>query len=228
MILAAGRGERMRPLTDRTPKPLLEVRGKPLIEWHIEALAASGVRDIVVNCAWLEEQFPQRLGDGARWGLRLHYSFEGRAHGGALETAGGIATALPLLRADGDAAFWVVSADVFLPGFDFSAAAASAFARSGRQAHLWLVPNAPHHPQGDFGIDAQGLAIGGTTPVPRYTWASVGLFDARPFEGIPPGTRAALRPLLEAGMAARRISAELYAGPWVDVGTPQRLAELQR
>jgi len=119
IILAAGRGERMRPLTDHTPKPLLKVRGKPLIEWHIEALAKAGVREMVVNTAWLEERIVETLGDGSRFGVRLHYSLEGRDHGGALETAGGIAKALPLLIERDDDVFWVVSGDIFMPGFAF-------------------------------------------------------------------------------------------------------------
>ncbi len=127
IILAAGRGLRMRPLTDHTPKPLLHVRGKPLIEWHLRALARDGVREVVVNTAWLEEQIPAALGDGARWGLRIRYSMEGREHGGALETAGGIATALPLLvDADSDC-FWVVSGDIFAPDFCFDAQVAKRF-----------------------------------------------------------------------------------------------------
>src|SRR5512137_2843700 len=134
LILAAGRGERMRPLTDTTPKPLLEVRGQPLIVWHLQALARAGVREVVVNTAWLEDQFPAALGDGARWGLSIHYSMEGRDHGGALETAGGIAKALAWL---GDP-FWVVAGDVFVPGFEFAAAAAERFARRGDLAQLWL------------------------------------------------------------------------------------------
>ncbi|HEX2011957.1 MAG TPA: sugar phosphate nucleotidyltransferase, partial [Roseateles sp.] len=128
IILAAGRGERMRPLTDHTPKPLLPVRGKPLIAWHIEALAAAGVRDIVINTAWLGEQFPQTLGDGSAFGVRLHYSPEQEA----LETGGGVAKALPLLTADGDDSFWVVSADVFLPDYRFDAAQAARFAAGTR------------------------------------------------------------------------------------------------
>ncbi len=176
LILAAGRGERMRPLTDHCPKPLLRVHGKALIEWHLEALARAGVRQVVINTAWLEAQFPAVLGDGSRWGLSIRYSPEGRDHGGALETAGGIATAMPWLAApDGDS-FWVVSGDVFVPGFAFAAADAARFAASRELAHLWLVANAAHHPRGDFGIDAaSGLA---TTGEPRRTWASVGLFRA--------------------------------------------------
>jgi MurNAc alpha-1-phosphate uridylyltransferase len=220
LILAAGRGERMRPLTDHTPKPLLAVRGKPLIEWHLEALARAGVRNVVINTAWLEEQFPAALGDGSRWGLSIRWSFEGRDHGGALETAGGIAKALPWL---GDP-FWVVSGDVFLPGFDFAATQAQAFARAATQAHLWLVTNAAHHPQGDFGLDeVRGLA---TAEPPRLTWCSAGLFRAAMFEGIAVGTPMKLRPLLDVALAQQRLGAQRWHGEWTDVGTPERLAAL--
>jgi MurNAc alpha-1-phosphate uridylyltransferase len=226
LILAAGRGERMRPLTDRCPKPLLEVQGKRLIEWHLEALAAAGVRRVAINTAWLEEQFPAALGDGSRWGLAIHYSCEGRDHGGALETAGGIAKALPHLMQPGNDAFWVVSGDVFLPGFPFSASAAQRFVQSGALAHLWLVAIAPHHAQGDFGIDAaSGLA---TAAAPRLTWASAGLFRGAMFEGVAPDRPLKLRPLLDAALAAKRLSAERWDGPWIDVGTPERLADAQR
>jgi MurNAc alpha-1-phosphate uridylyltransferase len=222
LILAAGRGERLRPLTDHTPKPLLVVQGRPLIEWHLLALAAGGVRDVVINTAWLEAQFPAVLGDGSRWGLRLHYSCEGRDHGGALETAGGIAKALPLL---GDA-FWVVSGDVFLPGFAFDPAAVQRFEQGDMLGHLWLVPNAPHHPQGDFGIDAQQRAVADAAD--RFTWASVGLFKAALFDSIVPGTRLPLRPLLDRAIAQRRLGAERWPGPWTDVGTAARLAALNQ
>ncbi|EHR69139.1 Nucleoside-diphosphate-sugar pyrophosphorylase family protein [Burkholderiales bacterium JOSHI_001] len=224
LILAAGRGERMRPLTDATPKPLLLVRGKPLIEWHLEALANAGVTEVVINTAWLEDQFPAALGDGSRFGLRLHYSFEGRDHGGALETAGGIAKALPRLASGPREAFWVVSGDVFLPGFPFDAATAQRFGAGPLNAHLWLTHNAPHHPQGDFGIDAQGLAVAQAPQ--RHTWASVGLFRAGMFADVAVGTRLALRPLLEAQIAQQGISAELWPGAWTDVGTIQRLQAL--
>jgi MurNAc alpha-1-phosphate uridylyltransferase len=220
IILAAGRGERMRPLTDHTPKPLLPVRGKPLIEWHLEALARAGVREVVINTAWLEAQFPAALGDGTRWGLEIHYVHEGRDHGGALETAGGIANALPLLGP----VFWVVSGDVFLPGFEFAPAALERFEGSDEIAHLWLVDNAAHHPQGDFGIDADGRAT--ASGAARFTWASVGLFRAAMFEDIGPGRRLALRPLLDQAIAARRLGAEHWPGAWVDVGTADRLAAL--
>lgn len=225
IILAAGRGERMRPLTDQTPKPLLPVRGRPLIEWHIEALARAGVRDIVINTAWLSEQFPQQLGDGRRFGLRLHYSDESAEPGGALETAGGIRRALPQLCADGDKAFWVVSGDVYIPDFRFDPALAQAFAQGPLDAQLWLAPNSPHHPGGDFGIGPTGLAS--AEGEPRYTWASVGLFKAAPFAGLALGQRAALRPLLDEGIRRQAIAASLYRGTWVDVGTPQRWAALQ-
>ncbi|MGN6527973.1 MAG: N-acetylmuramate alpha-1-phosphate uridylyltransferase MurU [Burkholderiaceae bacterium] len=221
LILAAGRGERMRPLSDRCPKPLLPVRGKRLIEWHLEALARAGVREVVVNTAWLEEQFEPALGDGTRWGLRIAYSMEGRDHGGALETAGGIAKALPLL---GDA-FWVVSGDVFVPGFAFAGADADEFVASGALGQLWLVPNAPHHPGGDFGIDARGLAS--REAVPKRTWASVGLFRAALFEDIVPGTALALRPKLELAIDRGALRAKPWDGAWTDVGTPERLAALQ-
>jgi MurNAc alpha-1-phosphate uridylyltransferase len=221
LILAAGRGERMRPLTDRTPKPLIEVRGKRLIEWHLEALARAGVREVVVNTAWLEEQFPAALGDGSRYGVRITYSFEGRDHGGALETAGGIAKALPLL---GDA-FWVVSGDVYVPDFRFEAGDAQRFVDANALGRLWLVDNASHHPAGDFGIDADGLAS--RTAEPKFTWASVGLFRAALFEDIAAGTKMALRPKLELAIDEHRLQAAKYDGRWTDVGTMERLASLQ-
>ena len=224
LILAAGRGERMRPLTDSCPKPLIEVRGKRLIEWHIDALARAGVREIVVNTAWLEEQFPAALGDGSRYGVEIAYSFEGRDHGGALETAGGIAKALPLLASSPDDAFWVVSGDVWVPGFAFAASDARDFAASDALAQLWLVPNAPHHPGGDFGIDARGLASRNVAP--KRTWASIGLFRAALFTDVAPGTRLALRPKLEEALDRQALRARAWDGEWVDVGTMERLAAL--
>jgi MurNAc alpha-1-phosphate uridylyltransferase len=225
LILAAGRGERLRPLTDTCPKPLLPVGGKPLIAWHLEALAAAGVKDVVINTAWLEEQFPATLGDGSRWGLKIRYSMEQRDHGGALETAGGIAKALPWLVQPDQDSFWVVSGDVFVPSFEFSAAAAQRFASHAHTllAHLWLVPNAPHHPHGDFGIDASsGLA---TAAPPRHTWASIGLFRAAMFDGVAPDRPMKLRPLLDAAIAAQRLSAQMWSERWIDVGTVERLRE---
>jgi MurNAc alpha-1-phosphate uridylyltransferase len=226
LILAAGRGERMRPLTDHTPKPLLVVRGKPLIVWHLEALARDGVHEVVINTAWLEERIVESLGDGSRHGVSITYSLEGRDHGGALETAGGMAKALPLLVDNSTDCFWVVSGDVFLPGFRFNAGSAQRFAQGSALAHLWLVPNAPHHPQGDFGIDAQGLASRHVEP--RFTWASVGLFRAAMVADVAVGRKLPLTPLLQSGADAGRISAQRYDGPWTDVGTIERLDALNR
>lgn len=228
IVLAAGRGERMRPLTDHTPKPLLPVRGKPLIEWHLEALARGGVRDVVVNTAWLEERMVETLGDGTRFGVAIHYSMEGRAFDGALETAGGIATALPHLAQGAGDVFWVVSGDIFAPGFMFAAEAAERFARSDADAHLWLVPNPPFHPRGDFGIDAhgRGLADGPGPDGQTWTYANLALFRAAFFDGLAPGTRVALGPMLFAAMRARRVTAEVWRGAWENVGTPAQLEAL--
>jgi MurNAc alpha-1-phosphate uridylyltransferase len=231
MILAAGRGERMRPLTDHTPKPLLAVHGKPLIEWHLEALARGGVREVVINTAWREEQIVAALGDGTRWGLAIHYSMEGRDHGGALETAGGIAKALPLLVDHADDAFWLVSGDIFAPEFVFDTAAVQGFRGSAAQAHLWLVPNPPFHPHGDFGLDTSGHGLadpadpasaGGAS----WTYANLALCRATLCAHIVPGTRAALGPLLFDGMRQRRITAQVYRGAWENVGTPAQLEAL--
>jgi MurNAc alpha-1-phosphate uridylyltransferase len=228
IILAAGRGERMRPLSDHVPKPLLPVRGKPLIEWHLEALARDGVREVVVNTAWLEERIVAALGDGARFGLSIHYSLEGRDHGGALETAGGIAKALPHLVDGRDDCFWVVSADVFVPGFRFDAGQASRFVDSGLMAHLWLVPNPPYHPGGDFGLaaDGFGLADGPGPDGQRWTYANLALCRASIVVGFAAGTRAPLGVRLYEGMRRRAISAEVYRGEWANVGTPEQLAQL--
>lgn len=225
LILAAGRGERMRPLTDATPKPLLAVQGKPLIEWHLEALARDGVREVVINTAHLEEQFPAALGDGSRWGVRIRYSMEGRDHGGALETAGGMAQALPWLGE----AFWVLAGDVFVPGFRFEASAAQAFVEGQDWGQMWLVPNPAHVPQGDFALTPDGRVQRkdqATIGTPAYTYSTIGLYRPAMVEGIRPGEKAALRPCLERAIDADRLSGQLYTGPWVDVGTPQRLAEL--
>ncbi len=232
IVLAAGRGERMRPLTDDLPKPMLVVRGKPLIEWHLEALARDGVREVVINAAWLEQKIVAMLGNGSRFGLAIHYSLEGRDHGGALDTAGGIVKALPLLRGADDAAdgdcFWVVSGDLFVPGFRFDAARAQRFVGGTGEAHVWLVPNPPYHPKGDFGLDAGGRALAdGTGPDGlRYTYANIALVRESLFRGIRPGSRAALGPLLFDAMRERRVTAEVYRGAWHNVGTPEQLAAL--
>ena len=234
MILAAGRGERMRPLTDDCPKPLLTVHGQALIDWHVRALARGGFHELVVNTAWLGEQISSHLDllrtTSMREQLLISYSHEGDDFGYALETAGGIARALPLL---GDV-FWLLAADVFVPGFEFSPEAVSRFVASGKLAHLWLVPNPPHHPGGDFGLGADGLArnLPAGDAAPRYTYSTIGLyrrelFDALPF-GNSPGLAVALAPLLRAAMDRQQVSAELYLGAWTDVGTPGRLAELNQ
>ena len=227
LILAAGRGERMRPLTDATPKPLLAVQGKPLIVWHLEALARDGVRDVVINTAHLEEQFPAALGDGSRWGLRIRYSMEGRDHGGALETAGGMAQALPML---GDA-FWVLAGDVFVPGFRFDPQAARDFAAQTDWGRMWLVPNPAHVPTGDFALNEEGRILRkdqAPSGTPAYTYSTIGLYRPAMVSHLTVGQKAALRPSLERAIDAGRLSGTLYTGPWVDVGTPERLAELNR
>lgn len=234
IVLAAGRGERMRPLTDTTPKPLLPVHGRPMIEWHLEALARDGIEEVVINTAWLEDQFPAVLGDGCRFGLKLSYSMEGRDHGGALETAGGIATVLPWLTEGGREAFWVVSGDIWAPDFRYDAALARRFVASGLAAHLWLVPNPPFHPKGDFGLGAARPDLGpeaalGTTAeaAPRLTFANFALMRADLVADLPAGTRAALGPRLHAGIARGEIAVQPYGGRWENVGTPAQLAQLQ-
>ncbi|MCZ2498561.1 NTP transferase domain-containing protein [Xylophilus sp. Kf1] len=233
MLLAAGRGARMRPLTDHRPKPLLALHGKPLMQWTLEALAHDGVRRVVVNTAWLGEQIPARFGDGADLGLEIAYSHEGRDFGDALETAGGIARAVPLL---GDI-FWVAAGDVHAPDFVFSAASVARFAAGDALAHLWLVPNPPQHPVGDFHLRDDGIATAPAAgdPAPRLTYSTIGLYRAALFAapwcdlpaGNPAGAAAPLAPLLRAAMAQGRVTAERHDGRWADVGTPERLRQLQ-
>lgn len=216
MILAAGRGERMRPLTDDCPKPLLRVGGRPLIEWHLLALARAGVRDVVVNHAWLGERIEQALGDGARWRLRIRYSPEGEA----LETAGGIACALPLL---GDGPFLVLASDVFCD-FDYSRAFTIASQMRAADLLAWcvLVDNPAHHAQGDFALRDGRLSVSGS---PRYTFSGVGVYRAALFEGLDPDRKAPLAPLLRDCADRGLAGAEFFGGRWIDVGSPQRLAE---
>jgi len=214
-ILAAGRGERMRPLTDHTPKPLLPAGGKPLIVWHLERLAAAGFREIVINHAHLGSLIEQTLGDGSQWGLHIQYSPEPP---GALETAGGIASALPLL---GDQPFLVVNGDVYCD-LDFGRFAGW----TAGMAHLVMVENPAHHTAGDFSLDGERVtyAQGEQT----LTYAGIGVFSPAFFANIQPGTVMKLRPLLDAAIAAGTLTGERYTGRWVDVGTPQRLAELDQ
>lgn len=214
MILAAGHGTRMRPLTDYTPKPLLEVAGKALIVWHIEKLAAAGYRDIVINIAWLGDQIPRALGNGARWGINLHYSDEQEED--ALETAGGIIKALPLL---GEEPFLVVNGDVWCD---------HAFApyplAAGDLAHLILVNNPVHNPAGDFAVKNGRVSATGEA---RYTFSGIGYYHPALFHGFEYGKRPLL-PVLLAAMAKQQVSGALYQGVWQDVGTPQRLTELNQ
>ena len=237
----------MRPLTDVNPKPLLKVRGQPLIQWAMQGLQRGGVTDLVINTAWLGEQIPQHFGPEfetqGQLPMRLHYSQEGVDFGGALETAGGIARALPWL-AD---TFWVAAGDVFAPDFVFDPDVWEHFKASSQLAHLWLVPNPTHNLGGDFGLSAEGLALNlpklASTEVaqassagqqPRYTFSTIALYKRAFFEaawcdipvGNPQGIKAPLAAMLRAAMDQGAVSASLYSGAWTDVGTPERLAQL--
>jgi len=216
-ILAAGRGERMRPLTDHTPKPLLEAGGKPLIVWHLERLAASGFHEVIINHAHLGDRIEAALGDGRQFGLDIRYSPEPP---GALETAGGIAHALPLL---GDEAFLVVNGDVWCD-WDFR----RALSLRDRLAHLVLVANPPQHFGGDFCLDGETVRYANTGIGPTVTYAGTGVFSPTFFADVPRGAVMKLRPLLDAAIANEAVTGERHAGRWVDVGTPERLAELDR
>jgi MurNAc alpha-1-phosphate uridylyltransferase len=218
MILAAGRGERMRPLTDATPKPLLAVGGKALIVWHIENLARAGFTELVINHAHLGHMIEAALGDGGRWDVRIAYSREGEA----LETAGGIAKALPLLGAE---PFLVVNGDIH-SYYDFSRARdiAAAMGRdSDFTAYLVLVDNPPHHPEGDFALEDGLCRLEGEH---KLTYSGIGVYRPESFAHIVPGSKAALGPLLKGWIAAGRVRGEHHRARWVDVGTPQRLAAL--
>jgi MurNAc alpha-1-phosphate uridylyltransferase len=215
MILAAGRGERMRPLSDSVPKCLLEVRGKSLVAWLLEALARSGVRDIVINHAHLGHMIEAALGDGRRFGVAIRYSPEAEA----LETAGGIANALPLL---GEAPFLAVNSDVFCD-FDFSSLVTHAL--DEQLAHLVLVANPPHHPRGDFALRGSRVTDAGD---PKWTFSGIGLYQPALFASVKPGSKGQLATLLRAAMTRGLVSGEIHRGEWYDVGTPTRLAELNQ
>jgi MurNAc alpha-1-phosphate uridylyltransferase len=220
LIFAAGRGERMRPLSDATPKPLLRVGGKRLIEWHLENLAAASVCEVVINTSHLAEQFPAALGDGSRWGLRIHYSYEGPE---PLETGGGMLRALPWL---GSEPFIAVNGDI-RSDFDFSTLPQT----PPGLAHLVLVDNPAHHPRGDFvlrgGQVEDDLPHSGLQPAEgeKLTFAGVGVYRPALLDRQAPG-RFSLIPLLRAAMREARVSGEHFGGRWSDIGTPQRLAEL--
>ncbi|MDO8312917.1 MAG: nucleotidyltransferase family protein [Sideroxyarcus sp.] len=218
MILAAGRGERMRPLTDHTPKPLLQAGCKPLIMWHIERLVRAGIIDIVINHAHLGAQIEQALGNGGQFGAHILYSSEGIA----LETAGGIAFALPLL---GNGPFAVVNGDIYCD-YDFGRLPPLAAQMHSNQdaIHLVLVDNPAHHPAGDFGLRDTRV----THTAPKFTFSGIGLYRPELFAHIPRGTKASLAPLLREQIALGKASGEHYRGLWVDVGTPQRLDELDK
>ena len=263
MLLAAGRGERMRPLTDVTPKPLLPVRGQPLLWYPLQALARAGVRSAVINTGWLGDQIEPVFGEcftppmghapEPAWAdaasVQLRYSHEGRGAGEALETAGGIVRALPWL---GDV-FWVAAGDVFAPDFEFSAQAFANFQNSPCLAHIWLVPNPAHNPLGDFGLSNKGLALNMAKPPSSsasfngnasphaaqhsnalFTFSTIALYKRAFFEadwcpiaaGNPDGVKAPLAPMLRAAMDRGLVSAAVYDGLWVDVGTPERLVQL--
>ena len=215
MILAAGRGERMRPLTDTCPKPLLAAGGKPLIAWHIERLAAAGIVELVINHAHLGQMIEDTLGDGSAFGVHIRYSPEGSA----LETAGGIARALPLL---GDAPFLVVNGDVFCDADFAGLRRAAEELNPVRCAHLLLVANPEHNPGGDFGLTPDGLVHEGEGE--RLTFSGLGAYHPALFAGLSPDAPAKLAPLLRAAMARNRVSGARLLGRWVDVGTPERLA----
>ena len=220
MILAAGRGERMRPLTDAYPKPLLSAGGKPLIVWHIERLRTAGFTELVVNHAHLGQMIERALGDGKLFGVSIRYSAEAEA----LETAGGIRRALPLL---GDAPFLVVNGDIFC---DYDLARLheppARLANGEDLAHLVMAPNPDHHPDGDFHLDASGrLDQHGN---PKRTFAGIGVYRPELFADLEDGAKTPLGPMLRAAMDQGRVSGEAYDGAWLDIGTPRRLAELDR
>ena len=224
MILAAGRGERMRPLTDHTPKPLLKVGGKPLIVWHIERLVRAGISEIIINHAHLGSQIEAALGDGCEFGARISYSSEVTA----LETAGGIAYALPLL---GSEPFAVINGDIFCD-YDLTRLAAQAIAlvSNGDAAHLVLINNPVHHPNGDFVLQGNRILpspINGSEGLStKLTFSGIGLYQPSLFAHLARGNKAPLAPLLREQIDLGKVSGEHFNGRWIDVGTPQRLEEL--
>jgi MurNAc alpha-1-phosphate uridylyltransferase len=229
MLLAAGRGERMRPLTDTCPKPLLKVRGRPLIVWHILNLVKAGITEIVINHAHLGHMIEELLGDGSQFGAQLQYSAEAVA----LETAGGIAQALPLL---GDQPFIVVSSDIYIPHFNFSECLntledndmwGNPHPLDKRDvAWLYMVKNPSFHPEGDFSLNLMGLSNQGKEGEPRLTFGNIGVYRPEMFAGIKAGEHAKLAPILRAYADRGQLGGELYSGVWHNVGTPEQLAVL--
>ena len=214
MILAAGRGERMRPLTDVLPKPLLKVKGKALIVWHLEKLAKAGFEEVVINIAHLGYKIPEYLGDGSEYGLHISYSDEQIT--GALESAGGIKKALPLL---GEETFLVVNGDVFCDyAFDLS------FDLRGKKSHLILVKNPPHNPNGDFGLNDTLLLNDANE---KYTFSGIGYYNPKLFDDVNE-SKSALAPLLRSEIDKKKISGEIHHGIWHDIGTPQRLEDINK
>lgn len=221
MILAAGRGERMRPLTDACPKPLLRVGGVPLITWHIRRLVEADIRDIIVNHAWLGEQIEAALGNGAREGARIVYSPEAQA----LETAGGIAQALAFFE---DEPFLVVNGDIWCDwNFEQSKALTAELHRQNALAWLLLVDNPAHHPEGDFALQTSGR-ISMPTNNTALTFSGIGIYQPELFSGLPKGAVAPLAPILRTAIAQQRVVGTHHTGHWMDVGTPQRLAKLDQ
>ena len=213
MILAAGRGERLRPRTDRTPKALIEADGKPLLAWHLERIARAGIREVVINVSHLASEIMRRFGDGAEHGLALRWSQEPQP----LETAGGIAQARALL---GAAPFLLVNADIW---YDYDLSALSGVDLGARLAHLVLIPNPAHNPSGDFSLEAGRV---GNDPAPRYTYAGIAVLSPALVAGVSPGEKAPLAPLLRSAASRGEVTGELFHGAWHDVGTEERLAKL--
>lgn len=229
LLLAAGRGERMRPLTDTTPKPLLQIQGKSLLQWHVEALVAAKTSRIVINHAWLGEQIELALGDGTKWGAQIQYSPEKTA----LETAGGIRQALGPLNPE--PYFLAINGDVFCPGFPIAAFTSrfQAYVDGGAKplAYLALVPNPPQHPEGDFYLHGEHVSEKPITSLlqeTKLTFSGIGIYHQSLFADLKLGEAAKLAPLLRSAMAKNQVFGEKYTGPWHDVGTPQRLYELNQ
>lgn len=224
LLLAAGRGERMRPLTDVLPKPLLTIKGKALLTWHLEALAKAGVKEIVINHAWLGQKIEDALGDGSPFGLNITYSPETSA----LETAGGIRKALPLLNPSDY--FLVMNGDVFAPNFPIQNLVNMVTELRNSPlpplAHLIMVPNPAQHPEGDFYLQSATVSEHPIAGAQKLTFSGIGLYHRDLFKNVEIGISAKLAPLLREAMAKNRVTAEKYSGPWHDVGTPQRLQEL--